>query len=177
MRSDSFIGLDMTSARQGDLFGESQSDQFDEDAPTPVYRADPDEVRAELYKILAEARATKTFPWEPKQASLYRTIFPQMTNWLPRMKPRSSVSISNRNWPGSMLLDVGVARQPFPTPATLQHPPRRRNRQKQPRRAAGKCLEVVAPKFFVTASGDEAAMRLACAPQRGRGLGGSASPR
>jgi hypothetical protein len=73
----------MTSARQGDLFGEPQSDQFDEDAPTPVYRADPDEVRAELYRILAEARAAKTLPWEPKQASLYKTIFPQMTNWLP----------------------------------------------------------------------------------------------
>jgi hypothetical protein len=83
MRSDSFIGLDMTSSRQGDLFGESQSDLFDEDAPTPVYRADPEEVRAELYKILAEARAAKTLPWEPKQASLYKTIFPQMTNWLP----------------------------------------------------------------------------------------------
>jgi hypothetical protein len=69
---------------QSDLFStEQQSDQFDEDAPTPVYRADPDEVRAELHKILAEARAAKTLPWEPKQASLYRTIFPQMTNWLP----------------------------------------------------------------------------------------------
>jgi hypothetical protein len=83
MRADSFIGPDMTSARQADLFGESQSELFDEDAPTPVYRADPDEVRAELYKILAEARAAKTLPWEPKQASLYKTIFPQMTNWLP----------------------------------------------------------------------------------------------
>jgi hypothetical protein len=84
MRSDSSIGLDMTSTRQGDLFGESQSDPFDEDAPTPVYRADPDEVRAELHRILAEARAAKTLPWEPKQASLYKTIFPQMTNWLPK---------------------------------------------------------------------------------------------
>ena len=45
----------MTSARQGDLFGEPQSDQFDEDAPTPVYRADPDEVRAELYEISGRA--------------------------------------------------------------------------------------------------------------------------
>ena len=61
-------GPDTTSARQGDLFRESQSDQFDEDAPTPVYRAD-------LYKILAEARAAKTLPWEPKQVSLYGTIF------------------------------------------------------------------------------------------------------
>ena len=67
---------------QSDLFA-ADSDQFDDDAPTPVFRADPDEVRAELYKILAEARAAKTLPWEPKQVSLYKTIFPQMTNWLP----------------------------------------------------------------------------------------------
>ena len=74
----------MTSPRQGDFFAtDPQSELFDEDAPTPVFRADPDEVRAELYKILAEARAAKTLPWEPKQVSLYKTIFPQMTNWLP----------------------------------------------------------------------------------------------
>ncbi len=74
----------MSSPRQGDLFGtDEQSGLFDEDAPTPVYRADPDEVRAELYRILAEARAAERLPWAPKQVSLYRTIFPQMTNWLP----------------------------------------------------------------------------------------------
>jgi len=74
----------MAPSRQPDLFAtESQSDLFDEDAPTPVYRADPDEVRAELHRILAEARAARKLPWEPKRISLYRTIFPQMTNWLP----------------------------------------------------------------------------------------------
>jgi hypothetical protein len=73
----------MTSPRHGDLFGTEQSDLFDEDAPTPVYRADPDEVRAELYKILAEARAAQKLPWDSQKLSLYRTIFPQMTNWLP----------------------------------------------------------------------------------------------
>src|SRR6266496_2408054 len=53
------------------------------DTPTPEYRPDPDSVRAELYKILAEARAAQKLPWEPKTVRLYRTIFPQMTNWLP----------------------------------------------------------------------------------------------
>jgi hypothetical protein len=57
-----------------DLFG---------DQPTPVYRADPDKVREDLYKILAEARAAQKMPWEPTRVSVYRTIFPQMTNWLP----------------------------------------------------------------------------------------------
>jgi hypothetical protein len=40
-------------------------------------------VRARLHRILAEARAAQKLPWEPTRVSLYRTIFPQMTNWLP----------------------------------------------------------------------------------------------
>ena len=74
----------MTSLRQGDLFGDNQQDDLFEDRPTPVYRADPDEVRADLHKILAEARAARTMPWEPRRVSLYQTIFPQMSNWLPQ---------------------------------------------------------------------------------------------
>jgi hypothetical protein len=74
----------MMSARQRDLFqDEEQTDLFGEDAPTPVYRADPDTVRQELYKLLAEARAAHTLPWDAKRTKVYRTIFPQMTNWLP----------------------------------------------------------------------------------------------
>ena len=74
----------MPSSRQRDLFqDDEQTDLFGEDSPTPEYRANPDEVRAELYKILAEARAAQKLPWEPKKVLLYRTIFPQMTNWLP----------------------------------------------------------------------------------------------
>jgi hypothetical protein len=70
--------------RQSDLFQDvTRSDLFGEDTPTPEYRADPDSVRAELYKILAEARASQRLPWEPKTVLLYRTVFPQMTNWLP----------------------------------------------------------------------------------------------
>jgi hypothetical protein len=73
----------MTSPSQGDLFGNDQQDDLFDDQPTPVYRADPDQVRAELYKILAEARAAQTMPWDSRRVTLYRTIFPQMTNWLP----------------------------------------------------------------------------------------------
>jgi hypothetical protein len=73
----------MMSSRQGDLFqDDQQADLFGEDAPTPVYRADP-AVRQELYAILAQARAAQAMPWDAKRAVLYRTIFPQMTNWLP----------------------------------------------------------------------------------------------
>ncbi|MFA6267764.1 MAG: hypothetical protein WC670_18860 [Pseudolabrys sp.] len=64
----------MSAPRQGDLFGAD---------PVPAYRPDPDKVRSRLHKILAEARAANVLPWEPTTVSLYRTIFPQMTNWLP----------------------------------------------------------------------------------------------
>jgi hypothetical protein len=73
----------MTNSRQGDLFERDEPDDFDEDRPTPVYSADPDDVRAELHQILAEARAAQEMPWDPERVRLYRTIFPQMTNWLP----------------------------------------------------------------------------------------------
>jgi hypothetical protein len=74
----------MAGNAQPDLFAtETQADLFGEDAAAPEYRPDPDQVRARLYKILAEARAAQRLPWDPMRVSLYRTIFPQMTNWLP----------------------------------------------------------------------------------------------
>jgi hypothetical protein len=73
----------MARADEPDLFEtESQPDLFGAEA-APVYRPDPDKVRSRLHKILAEARAAQTLPWGPTRVSLYRTIFPQMTNWLP----------------------------------------------------------------------------------------------
>jgi hypothetical protein len=73
----------MPSPPQPDLFQiDEQPDLFGED-PAPSYRPDPEKVRARLHKILAEARAAQTFPWEPTRVSLYRTIFPQMSLWLP----------------------------------------------------------------------------------------------
>ena len=69
-------------ARQPDLFApESQSGLFDEERETPTYRPSIDSVRAHLQLILAETRAAQSLP--RTQASLYRTIFPQMTLWLP----------------------------------------------------------------------------------------------
>ncbi|MGD9537232.1 MAG: hypothetical protein AB7P52_06245 [Alphaproteobacteria bacterium] len=61
---------------------ESQPDLFGAEA-APAYRPDLDKVRARLHCILAQARAAETLPWEPARVSLYRTIFPQMTLWLP----------------------------------------------------------------------------------------------
>lgn len=74
----------MASADEPELFeNEEQADLFGAD-PVPAYRPDPDKVRSRLHKILAEARAAQKLPWEPTTVSLYRTIFPQMANWLPK---------------------------------------------------------------------------------------------
>ncbi len=69
-------------ARQASLFADNQPDMFGP-APTPVWRPNPDKVRARLYKLLAEARATQPKTWEPSTLSLYRTVFPQMAGFLP----------------------------------------------------------------------------------------------
>ena len=70
--------------QQPDLFGnDAKEELFPEDAPAPVYRADPDKVRARLHNILAEARAAETLTWDRDSVLLYRTIFPQMTLALP----------------------------------------------------------------------------------------------
>ncbi len=71
----------MSSARQGDLFG--NDDDASEERETPTWYPDPDEIRAELHKILAEARAAKSMPWDEDRVGLYRTIFPQMSSALP----------------------------------------------------------------------------------------------
>ena len=51
--------------------------------PEPNYDPDPEEVRAELLAILATARAAPEVPWPAKEMSYWRTVFPQMANWLP----------------------------------------------------------------------------------------------
>lgn len=52
----------MSSPRQGDLFGHEGPDPSDENFEAPEYHADPDEVRAELHRILAEAKSARTMP-------------------------------------------------------------------------------------------------------------------
>jgi len=68
---------------QLDLFGESQPGLPGFEQTAAVYRADPDEVRAELLRVLAQARAARSFPWDARHTLYWRTVFPQMTNWLP----------------------------------------------------------------------------------------------
>ncbi len=74
----------MPKSPQQDLFEtEAQAELFEPNAAPPAYRPDPNEVRARLHKILAEARAAKKLPWDRDKLLVYRTIFPQMAGWLP----------------------------------------------------------------------------------------------
>jgi hypothetical protein len=74
----------MARPTQQDLFeADSQSELFTADAAPPAYRPDPEQVRARLLKILAEARASEKLPWDQDRLLVYRTIFPQMASWLP----------------------------------------------------------------------------------------------
>ncbi len=68
---------------QLDLFGADQPELFDEDAPTVYYHGDPDRVRARVLRLIAEARAADTLPWDDDDVRLYRKIVPQMVRWLP----------------------------------------------------------------------------------------------
>ena len=68
---------------QLDLFGSDEPELFDENAPTVYYHGDPGRVRARLHRLIAEARAADTLPWDNDSVRLYRKIVPQMVRWLP----------------------------------------------------------------------------------------------
>jgi hypothetical protein len=47
--------------------------------------ANPDEVRARLHRMLAQARAAESAPpWNERTTRMYQVVFPQMANWLPQ---------------------------------------------------------------------------------------------
>jgi hypothetical protein len=77
-----------SSEKAPDLFGlkRRQGDLFANEPPrnNGVGVADPNDIRARLNKMLAEARAAESFPpWNERTTRLYQAIFPQMANWLP----------------------------------------------------------------------------------------------
>ena len=67
--------------RQLDFFGEIEPELPGFDAAS--WRPDADKVRAELLAVLAKARAAQRFPWDARRTLYWRTVFPQMANWLP----------------------------------------------------------------------------------------------
>jgi hypothetical protein len=62
------------------LFGEGEGRMA-----TPVRRVtpEPDDVRRRLHALLAVAREARTMPWPERDARMWKTVFPQMANWLP----------------------------------------------------------------------------------------------
>jgi hypothetical protein len=60
--------------RQGDLFGPP---------PPKSYAPSLAKVRAEVNKVLEKARIAREMPWTQKELAFWKTVFPQMTKWLP----------------------------------------------------------------------------------------------
>ncbi len=71
----------MTRSTQPDLFG-TQADLFGP-PPKQSYVPSLEKVRAEVNKVLEKARIAKEMPWTAKEVAFWKTVFPQMTNWLP----------------------------------------------------------------------------------------------
>ncbi len=71
----------MSRSTQPDLFG-TQSDLFGP-PPKQSYAPSLATVRAEVNKVLEKARIAKETPWTAKEIAFWKTVFPQMTNWLP----------------------------------------------------------------------------------------------
>lgn len=68
-------------AQDVDFSDGSQADLFGDEAAAPAYRPDIERVRLRLHRIISETRAADSLP--SGRASLYLTIVPQMTQWLP----------------------------------------------------------------------------------------------
>ena len=71
----------MSRSNQADLFG-TQADLFGP-PPKQSYAPSLATVRAEVHKVLEKARIAKEMPWTAKEVAFWKTVFPQMTNWLP----------------------------------------------------------------------------------------------
>lgn len=60
------------------------SDQADLFPPEPRREVvDPDEVREEMIRLLATARAARdAAPWDARRQRFWRKVYPQMSRWL-----------------------------------------------------------------------------------------------
>lgn len=71
----------LSRSSQPDLFG-TQTDLFGP-PPAQSYAPSLEKVRAEVEKVLEKARIARDMPWTAKEVAFWKTVFPQMTNWLP----------------------------------------------------------------------------------------------
>lgn len=72
----------MSRSSQPDLFA-TQTDLLGS-LPKPSTAPSLATVRAEVNKVLEKARIAKEMPWTSKEVTFWKTVFPQMTNWLPQ---------------------------------------------------------------------------------------------
>ena len=71
----------MSSNRQSN-FSSAQPDLFGP-PPRQSYAPTLEKVRSEVKKVLDAARSAEVVPWTPKELAYWKTVFPQMTRWLP----------------------------------------------------------------------------------------------
>ncbi len=69
---------------QLDMFAEEEAALFP--AEPVVVHPDPDRIRRRLNRILAEARAADSMPWDTNTSRLYRKVVPQMVLALPELE-------------------------------------------------------------------------------------------
>ena len=72
----------MSRSTQTGLFG-TEPDLFGP-PPPKSYAPSLAKVRAEVNKVLEKARIAREMPWTAKELAFWKTVFPQMTNWLPK---------------------------------------------------------------------------------------------
>jgi hypothetical protein len=61
----------------------SQFDMFPPPPPRPRRLPTPEDVRPELTEVLERLRGAETMPLSDKDLRFWRTVFPQMSRWLP----------------------------------------------------------------------------------------------
>lgn len=100
---------------QADLFG-TQADLFGP-PPKQSYAPSLEKVRAEINKVLEKARIAREMPWTAKEVAFWKTVFPQMTNWLPEDEREQARAAF---WEEITRLEAASAAGSNPVPVTSQ---------------------------------------------------------
>lgn len=111
--------MSRSSITQPDPFGFDQPELFDAEAAPPVTYADPERVRARLWRIINEAKTAARLPWDARKLRLYRTIVPQMSLWLPDDEAARCASSSRLNWRGLKPRDSALEGRRTPSTAVI----------------------------------------------------------
>ena len=65
---------------QGSLFGGADDRMV---APQRAVYPDPAKIRTRLRDLLHVVKSADRLPWPEREARMWQTVFPNMTNWLP----------------------------------------------------------------------------------------------